>query len=154
MAVKVRLTPTEFEELREAAEKVGGYSVGAYVGAIAQEAARDMPMRQYDTIGPLIDARREIRRTGNNLNQIAKALNSNRQPTPRRLNRALEDSSEALRITMDAVDELGRAWSEMVPKAVKKRVRSRWWEDKPANKAEKKAQEKLEEDTLADIVDG
>lgn len=155
--VKVRLTPTEYEELREAAEKVGGLSVGAYVGQIAQEAAMDIPMRRHDTIWPLVQARIEVKRTGNNLNQIAKALNSNRQPTPRRLNEALAASTAALSTLEDVSDALGEAWMKMVPKAVKKRVRSRWWEDKssktPTSATPEPQEEQTEEDWAA-IIDG
>lgn len=104
--VKVRLTPTEYQQLREAADLVGGFSVGAYVGQIAQAAAQDRPMRDLDSLRWVTEAKSEVQRVGANLNQIAKAINSGQQVPNERVDQVLRACQDALNDLDQAVDDL------------------------------------------------
>lgn len=75
-SVMVRVTPSEWDRLVEAADRNGGLSVGAYVGALAQDAAVKRPLLPVTVIGELTAAKQQLRRIGVNLNQIAAAVNS------------------------------------------------------------------------------
>ncbi len=124
--VKVRLRPTESEQLRLAVEPVGGLSVGAYLHQTIQDAVRDMPMAQFRTIEPIVQARVEKQRVGVNLNQIAKTRISHRQSTPRRLDQDLASSTQSIQALEDASDELREASRAIMPPHITKRVRSNW----------------------------
>jgi hypothetical protein len=77
--VNVRLAPAERDELLAAAADAGGLSVGAYVGMVALEAARERRPVRREVMAELAAARLAVRRVGVNLNQIAAAVNSGEQ---------------------------------------------------------------------------
>lgn len=74
-AVTLRVTATEWEALRAAAA-ARGLAVGAYVGWVAEDLRRHRPVVSVEAMAELVEARRQLRRVGVNVNQIAAAVNS------------------------------------------------------------------------------
>lgn len=108
-SVMVRVTPTEWEHLAEAAATNGGLSVGAYVGGLAQDAAAGRPLLPVTVIGELVAARQQLRRVGTNLNQIAAAVNSG-EPLPDNTAAVLAAVGRAISRCEAAADQVGESY--------------------------------------------
>ncbi len=105
----VRVTPTEWEHLAEAAAVNGGLSVGACVGGLAQDAAAGRPLLPVTVIGELVAARQQLRRVGTNLNQIAAAVNSG-EPLPDNTAAVLAAVGRAIVRVEGAADQVGECY--------------------------------------------
>lgn len=82
--VTIRFNDAELGEIREAAKRNGSDSVGAWVGTLASAVARGTEKRSVpkpmqldrEALGQVMQARGQMSSIGNNVNQIAAALNS------------------------------------------------------------------------------
>ncbi len=92
---RIRLDDAEFEKLDDRA-RASGLSIGAYLRACAIETAgvRAKPRPSVDR-ELLARANADLNRVGNNINQIAHALNSGRDP-PLVLAEAMDELRGAL----------------------------------------------------------
>ncbi|MBE9500782.1 plasmid mobilization relaxosome protein MobC [Streptomyces sp. GKU 257-1] len=82
--MNLSLSDAEFEILQQAAS-LAGLAVGAYAAraslAVAMGDVMPIPVDERQLLQAHADARAQVRRAGNNLNQIAKVLNSDQSAT-------------------------------------------------------------------------
>lgn len=102
--IEVRLTPSEESRIRARAE-ASGLSLSAFVRRAALSG--DAPTLAADT-RVLMPLYTELRRCGNNVNQLARAFNS-RKANDVAVNAATSALNELERATRRIADELSRA---------------------------------------------
>jgi hypothetical protein len=104
----MRLADTEHAALRQAAERSGltisGYAASASLAAAAGQPAPDDHEAER-LIAELMATRAQLRRYGNNLNQVARALNAGGE--------APEWVSSAVRLTNRVVDRIDAAVTDL-----------------------------------------
>ncbi len=105
----MRLSDAELAAVRAAAA-ANGLTVSGFLSLAAVAAARAQPPGAYiaddhATIRELFLARRHLRHVGNNLNQVAKALNSGASDLPH--------VPAVLRAVADAIDRVEHAVDQM-----------------------------------------
>ncbi|MFI8178026.1 plasmid mobilization relaxosome protein MobC [Streptomyces microflavus] len=110
--VKVSYTDNELTIIREAAVREL-QAVAAWVGEVALNVAKEQVVpgvgaEARDVIAELIQSRRQLARIGNNLNQIAKALNSDGTVTGAQVTAAAEAARQAILRNDDATREIMR----------------------------------------------
>ena len=97
--VNLCLSDSELAALKQAAEK-HGFSPGAYAArsavAVAEGEIVPIAVDQRRLLQQLADSRAQVRRIGNNLNQIAHVLNSDGEVTPAQLEAVLSRVGEAV----------------------------------------------------------
>ncbi|MDA5279877.1 MobC family plasmid mobilization relaxosome protein [Streptomyces sp. Isolate_45] len=98
--IKISYNEDELTVVREAARREC-QAVAAYVGeaalAVAAEKVAPVAASTKDVVSELIQARQQVARIGNNLNQIAKALNADGEVTAAQLAAVLRAVEPAVR---------------------------------------------------------
>lgn len=101
--IQVRCTEAEYQAIWARADRAGLYAStylrAAALGSPGPRALRRPPVNRQE-LARLLG---EIGRVGNNLNQVARALNSGRNPPPQALLEALRDLSEIRSLTRKAL---------------------------------------------------
>ncbi|MFY0515992.1 MobC family plasmid mobilization relaxosome protein [Streptomyces anulatus] len=109
--VKVSYTDNELTIIREAAIREL-QAVAAWVGEAALNVAKEqvvpVSVDARDVVAELVKSRRQLARIGNNLNQIAKALNSDGTVTDAKVAAAAEAVRRAILRNDDATREVMR----------------------------------------------
>ncbi|MEU3602654.1 plasmid mobilization relaxosome protein MobC [Streptomyces sp. NPDC006798] len=107
----VRLNDEEKTLLATAAQRTRT-SLPAFLARAGLAAARDLDQTaaavagQRETVTELFAARRHLGQVGNNLNQVARALNSGGQPAEQQLDAVIAATQRAVQRVQDAADRL------------------------------------------------
>ncbi|MFP8886800.1 plasmid mobilization relaxosome protein MobC [Streptomyces mangrovi] len=109
--IKVSYNETELAIVREAAAR-DNQALAAWVGAVALDVAAEkvVPVSAdaRDAVAEFIRARNQVSRIGNNVNQIAKALNADGTVTAAQIETALDAAHRAIRRMDEATRQVMR----------------------------------------------
>jgi len=101
-AIKAAVTPEEYVEINEKAA-AAGLSAGGYLRACGLGRATPGTKRRTPVDSQILErAIAEMRRIGNNINQIAHAANLNLPPDQEQLRQVLKEHLETLQLLREA----------------------------------------------------